>query len=114
MLVGIVSSPTLTRLPAFTAQSAGTVTLVVLDGFATLQVATMIVTTSAGVSAGSVQLQISNDSTNWFNVGSAVYMTAANTSYQVNVTSAYARHARAVIATTITGGTITATVGVSG
>jgi hypothetical protein len=45
--------------------SATSATPTVLDGLATRQVATMIVTTSSGVSAGSVQLQVSNDGTNW-------------------------------------------------
>ena len=95
-------------------KSATSATPAVLDGLSTRQVATMIVTTSSGVSAGSVQLQISNDGTNWLNAGSAVTTSAASTSTQVNVSSAHARYARAVIATTITGGTVTATVGLYG
>jgi hypothetical protein len=95
-------------------KSATSATPVVLVGLSTRQVATMIVTTSAGVSAGSVQLQISNDGTNWLNAGSAVTTSAASTSTQVNVSSAYGRYARAAIVTTITGGTITATVGLYG
>ena len=94
--------------------SATSATPKVLDGLATRQVATMIVTTSSGVSAGSVQLQISNDGTNWLNAGSAVTTSAGSTSTQVNVSSAYARYARAIVASAITGGTITASVGLYG
>ena len=94
--------------------SATSATPTVLDGLATRQIATMIVTTSSGVSAGSVQLQISNDGTNWLNAGSAVTTSAASTSTQVTVSSAYARYARAIVASTITGGTISATIGLYG
>jgi hypothetical protein len=94
--------------------SATSATPAVLDGVTTRQVATMIVTTSASVSAGSVQLQISNDGIAWLNAGSAVSTTSGSTSTQVNVSSAYARYARAVVATTITGGTISATVSLYG
>ena len=78
------------------------------------QNAVMVVTTSAGVSAGSVQCQGSLDGTNWFSLGSAVSTSAASTTTQVVVTSAFTRFVRAKIATTITGGTITATVGLNG
>jgi hypothetical protein len=43
-----------------------------LDGLAVRANAVMVVTTSSGVSAGSVQLQGSLDGTNWVSLGSAV------------------------------------------
>ncbi|HZY60578.1 MAG TPA: hypothetical protein VFE56_12500 [Candidatus Binataceae bacterium] len=98
---------------SFTAKSAtgpGTA----LDGLAVRANAVMVVTTSAGVSAGSVRLQGSLDGTNWFSLGSAVSTTAASTTTQVVVTGAYARYVRANVATAITGGTVAASVGVSG
>jgi hypothetical protein len=74
----------------------------------------MVVTTSAGVSAGSVQAQGSLDGTNWYSVGSAVTTSAASTTTTVVVTNTPARFIQAVIATTITGGTVSASVALSG
>ena len=104
----------ITPIVSLNAQSATAATPTVLDGLSTRQVATMIVTTSASVSAGAVQLQVSNDGTNWLNAGSAITTSSASTSTQVNVSSAYARYARALITTAITGGTVTVSVGVYG
>ena len=85
-----------------------------LDGLAVRANAVMVVTSSAGVSAGSVALQGSLDNVNWFSLGSAVTTSAASTTTPVVVTGAYARYVRANVATAITGGTVTASVGVSG
>jgi hypothetical protein len=105
--------PPIVSLSAVSATGAGTV----LDGLAIRMNAVMVVTTSAGVSAGSVQLQGSNDNTNWYSLGSAVSTTAASTSTLVTVTSAFSRWVRANVGTTITGTgtpTVTVSVGVSG
>lgn len=85
-----------------------------LDGLTVRQNAVVTVTTTSGVSAGDVQLQGTLDVTNWFNLGSAVSTTAASTTTQVVATGAYARFVRAAITTAITGGQISATVGVAG
>jgi hypothetical protein len=86
-----------------------------LDGAVIRPNATMVVVSSAGVSAGSVQLQGSLDGTNWFSLGSAVTTSTASTVFApVVVTNALTRFVRANVATAITGGTISATVGVSG
>jgi hypothetical protein len=86
-----------------------------LDGLAVRAVAVMVVSSSAGVSAGSVQLQGSLDGTNWYSLGSAVSTSSASTVFTpVVVSSAYSRYVRANVATGITGGTITALVGLSG
>jgi hypothetical protein len=85
----------------------------VLDGGVVRLNAVLAVTTSAGVSAGAVQLQGSLDGTNWFNLGSAVTTTTASTTTQVTSTTALVRYLRASITTTITGGTITAVVGLA-
>jgi hypothetical protein len=98
---------------SFTAKSttgAGTA----LDGLSVRSAAVLVVSTSAGVSAGSVALQGSLDGTNWFSLGSAVTTSAASTTTQVVVSSAFSRYVRANVATAITGGTVTASVGVSG
>jgi|SRR6516164_818420 hypothetical protein len=87
----------------------------VLDGLSLRTIAAMVVTSSAGVSAGSVQLQGSLDSVNWYSLGSAVSTTSASTTFTpVIVTGTATRYVRANIATAITGGTVTATVGVNG
>jgi purine-cytosine permease-like protein len=86
----------------------------VLDGLTVRSAAVISVTTSSGVSAGAVQLQGSLDSTNWFNLGSAISTTAASSTTQTVVSSAYARYFRAAITTAITGGSVTVSVGVSG
>jgi hypothetical protein len=85
-----------------------------LDGLAVRANAVMAVTTSAGVSAGSVQMMGSLDNVNWFNVGSAVSTTTASTTTAVTAASCFVRFVRANIATAITGGTVTVSVGLNG
>jgi hypothetical protein len=99
----------LTSLSAVSALGAGTA----MDGGVCHASHTMVVTTSAGVTAGVVQLQGSLDGTNWFNLpgASSVTTTTASTTTTVAVTSCAARMIRAAITTVITGGTITAVVG---
>jgi hypothetical protein len=101
-------------LVSLSAKSATSSVPVALDGVVIRQNAVMVVTTSAGVSAGSVQMQGSLDGTNWFSIGSPVTTSAASTTTVATSTSAFARFVRAVIATTITGGTVTVSVGLSG
>lgn len=101
-------------IPVFTAKSATGAGTVFLDGLSVRAAAVLVVTTSSGVSAGSVQLQGSNDAVNWYSLGSAVTTSAASTTTQVVVSSAYSRYVRANVATTITGGTVAATVGLYG
>jgi len=75
----------------------------------------MVVNSSAGVSAGSVQAQTSLDGVNWANAGTAVSTTTASTVFPpVVLTGTAFRYIRATVATAITGGTISASVGVSG
>ena len=73
---------------------------------------TMQVTSSAGVTAGAVQLQGSLDGVNWFNIGSAVSTTSASTTFTPVVNSAAQplQYLRASITTLISGGTLTALV----
>ena len=102
--------PPIASLSAVSAVGAGTV----LDGLAVRQNAVMTVTTSSGVSAGDVQLEGSLDGVNFFNLGSAVSTTSASTTTQVTATAALVRYVRAAVTTAITGGTISASVGVNG
>ncbi len=97
-------------LSAVSATGAGTA----LDGVVVRQNALMSVTTSAGVSAGSVQMQGSYDGSSWFSLGSAVSTTAASTTTQVVVSTGFTRFVRANVATAITGGTVTVWVGLYG
>ncbi|MEB3048994.1 hypothetical protein KV112_04425 [Mycolicibacter sp. MYC123] len=96
-------------LSAVSAVGAGSV----LDGLTVRSSAVLSVTATTGVTAGAVQLQGSLDGSNWFNLGSPVSTTAAGTTQTV-VTSAYAQYVRAAITTAITGGKVSASVGVSG
>lgn len=103
------SLPPIVSLSAVSAAGAGTV----LDGLVIRESAVIAVTTSAGVTAGDVQLQGSLDGANWFNLGSAVSTTTASTTTQTVVSNAMARYFRAAVTTAITGGTVTVSVGVS-
>lgn len=100
--VGGSSTPT-TSLNAQSTVQNGTV----LDSGSARTHNTIVVITSAGVSAGTVQIQVSQDNTNWF-VGASISTTAASTIYSTDVVGAF-RYARAAISVAITGGTITAT-----
>lgn len=103
--------PPVTSLSAASTVSAGTA----LDGVVVRPNAVMVVNSSAGVSAGAVQLQGSLDGTNWFSLGSAVSTTTASTVFAPVVeTGAYVRYVRAAVTTAITGGTVSATVGLHG
>jgi hypothetical protein len=73
---------------------------------------TLVVTTSVGVTVGVVQLQGSLDGVTWFNLPgtSSVTTTTPSTTTTVAVNCA-ARMIRANVTTAITGGTVTAVVG---
>ncbi|MCU1695731.1 MAG: hypothetical protein JWR34_1794 [Mycobacterium sp.] len=85
-----------------------------LDGVVSRTNAVATVTTSAGVSAGSVVLEGSLDGTNYVTLGSAVTTSAASTTSTVVAQNVFVRYARTRIATAITGGTITAWVSLAG
>lgn len=109
LVVGTGLSPVVS-LSAVSATGAGTA----LDGGVCHSNHTLVVTTSAGVTAGAVQLQGSMDGVSWLNMGSAVSTTAANSIYYLALANQPMRLIRANVTTTITGGTITATVGTAG
>lgn len=103
--------PPVTSLSSVSTVSAGTV----LDGVVIRPNAVMVVNSSAGVSAGAVQLQGSLDGTAWFDLGSAVSASSASTVFDPVVeTGVYVRYVRAAVTTAITGGTVSATVGLHG
>jgi hypothetical protein len=70
----------------------------------------MVVTAGTGVTAGAVQLEVSQDGTNWAPAsGTPISLTQAGTVAPITITGAF-RYARGAITTAITGGTVTATV----
>lgn len=71
----------------------------------------VVAVTSAGVSAGGVQLQGSLDGTNWYPLGAALPCAAASTVFQQAVTAIPSRFVRANISTTVVGGTVDVWVG---
>ena len=68
---------------------------------------TYVFTTTAGITAGAVALEVSQDNTNWFRTGTPVTLTASTTG-AISVVGAY-RYARGAITTTVTGGTVSGT-----
>ena len=95
----LISSTTLT---AQSATGAGTAA----DFGSAKQAVTISVTASAGVSAGVVALEVSQDNTNWFRTNGAALTAPGVTS--TTVSGAW-RYGRGNVTTTITGGTVSAT-----
>ena len=96
----LISSATLS---AQSATGAGTVA----DFGSGKQNITIAVTASAGVSAGAVALEASQDNTNWFRVTPGLTQSAPGVT-SATITGAW-RYARGNVTTTITGGTVSAT-----
>jgi hypothetical protein len=92
-----------TTLSAVSGTGAGTVA----DFGSGKQQISLAIATSAGVSAGAVALEVSQDSTNWFRA-TPVTTNAASTVFQVTQAGAW-RYARGNVTTAITGGTVSAT-----
>lgn len=110
----LVTAAGTTPFTTLSAQSALNTHGTAQDGGTLHSIAIMQVSSGAGVSAGSVQMEGSIDGTNWFSLGSAVNTNAASTVFApVIVTGTAVRYVRASIATGITGGTITAVVGMA-
>ena len=105
---GFMSAPApIKSLNAVAAVGSGTV----LDNQSAKSDHTVQILTSAGVSAGDVQLQGSLDNVSWFDIGAAVAVAAANTVFQQSSTGIPARFIRASITTAITGGTVVVYIG---
>lgn len=100
-----VSSGSPTSTATLSAQSATGAGTVVDFGSAHQQI-TIAITASAGVSAGAVALEVSQDNTNWFR-GTPVTQSAPGVT-QANQSGAW-RYARGNVTTAITGGTVSAT-----
>jgi hypothetical protein len=68
----------------------------------------MVFTATAGVGAGAVALEVSHDNSNWFRTGTPVTLVASTTG-NIAISGNAFRYARAAITTTVTGGTVSAT-----
>jgi hypothetical protein len=93
-------------LPALSTTGSGNQ----LDNSSVLANHTLVTISSAGISAGAVQLQGSLDNLNWANLGTPITLTAS-TVQTVSVTGAPFRFVRANVSTNVTGGTVSAWVG---
>jgi hypothetical protein len=97
---------------SLTAASATNAASTVLDGVVVRTNSILVVVTGTGVSAGAVKIQASMDNANWYTIGSALSVTAANTVYTQTGTVP-GRYFRAIVSTAITGGTVDAWIGVT-
>lgn len=68
----------------------------------------MVYTATAGVGAGAVALEVSHDNSNWFRTATPVTLVASTTG-NIAIGSNAFRYARGAITTTVTGGTVSAT-----
>lgn len=97
----LISSATLT---AATAAGAGTVA----DFGSAKANISMVVSTTAGISAGAIALEVSQDNTTWFRTATPATLGASAVTNIAIAGNAF-RYARANITTTVTGGTVSAT-----
>lgn len=103
----IVSSGTLVSSQTMNALTAAGPGVVVDFGSAKANIS-CVFTTTAGISAGAVALEVSQDNINWFRTGSPVTLTASAVS-NIAISGNAFRYARGAITTTVTGGTVSAT-----
>lgn len=108
----LTASGVLTSSTTITAGS-GTANGTTIDYTCSRANTTLVVVASAGVSAGVVALEVSQDNTNFYRHTTTVTTTAPGVS-QISITGVAFRYARGVIVTAITGGTVTCTVMTSG
>lgn len=71
----------------------------------------IVAVTSAGVTAGGVQLQGSMDGVNWYPLGAALPCAAASTTFFQAATGIPARFVRGNISTLVAGGTVDVWIG---
>lgn len=101
-------------LQSFAAQSAGGTNGTALDGGNVRSNHSLFVVASAGVTAGVITLQGSNDGgVTWFNTSCTVTTNAAG-AFASNLQGFPFRYIRASITTAITGGTVTAYISSAG
>jgi hypothetical protein len=100
---GILNAPV--TINALTAVGPG----VVVDFGAAKANISAVFTTTAGISAGAVALEVSQDNSNWFRTGSPATLTASAVS-NIAISGNAFRYARGAITTTVVGGTVSATI----
>jgi hypothetical protein len=96
----------LVSLPAGTTTGTGNM----LDNDGSMANHSIVVTGSAGISAGAVALQLSHDNQNWFQPTTGQPAVTASTVTVGNFSGIPARFVRAVVTTNITGGTVAVTI----
>jgi len=103
----VVSTGTLISSATLTAATAIAAGAVADFGSAKANIGAVF-TTTAGISAGAVALEVSQDNVNWFRTGAPVTLTASAVT-NIAISSNAFRYARGAITTTVTGGTVSAT-----
>lgn len=103
----VVTSGTLISSQTMNALTAAGPGVVADFGSAKANVSCVFVTT-AGISAGAVALEVSHDNISWFRTGTPVTLTASAVS-NIAISGNAFRYARGAITTTVTGGTVSAT-----
>lgn len=108
----LVATGPLTAGTTLTAASAVSNGTVIDYGCAKANI-TLAVTAGAGVSAGVVALEVSQDNTNFYRHTTSITLTAPGVT-QTSITGVAFRYCRGAITTTVTGGTVSATIMASG
>lgn len=103
----LVSTGVETAITTFTAASAISNGTVGAFGSAKQSIS-MVFTTTAGISAGAIALEVSHDNTNFFRTGTPVTLTASTVGNIAIGDNAF-RFARGAITTAVVGGTVSAT-----
>lgn len=110
LLVATGSEISFTTLNAQSAVGNGTAQ----DFAACYSNVTMVIAPSAGnLSAGVVALEGSLNGTNWVEIGTPITYSGTSVTEDITVSGIAMRHFRGVIKTEVTGGTVTAQIGVS-
>lgn len=99
---GILTAPV--TINALTAAGPG----VVVDFGSAKANVSAVFTTTAGISAGAVALEVSQDNINWFRTATPVTLTASSV-INIAISGNAFRYARGAITTTVVGGTVSAT-----
>jgi hypothetical protein len=100
---GILNAPV--TINALTAVGPG----VVVDFGSAKANISAVFTTTAGISAGAVALEVSQDNSNWYRTGTPATLTASAVS-NIAISNNAFRYARGAITTTVVGGTVSATI----
>lgn len=103
----LVTTGTINAAATLTAATTGNGTTV--DFGAAKKCISLMIIPSAGVGAGAIDLQVSQNGTDWVKFGNSSATLAAGVNQQLTASSVAFRYARGVVSTTVTGGTVTCT-----